>query len=126
MDELTKLDLPPSWATLRVFEMSPLRFAVGALVVAGGLAVACGSAETHNVDYGKPPPAEQFNPGLGGGSSGYGGPQSVTPFVCPEELKRCAHTFTYPAGSETSVELRGDFGGAHTRGARQPVGEKSA
>jgi glycosidase len=73
---------------------------------------ACGSSDTHNKDYGQPPDAQIFNPGLGG-SDGYGYPQS-TPFVCPDELKRCSHTFTYPFAGETSVELRGDFGGPDT------------
>ncbi len=107
--------------------MSLLRIAAAALVLSGGLiAAACGSSETHNPDYGKPPPAAQFNPGLGGGSSGYGGPQSVTPFVCPDELKRCAHTFTYPAGGESTVELRGDFGGPDTWVTGKPMAKKGA
>src|SRR5256885_14344475 len=107
--------------------MSFLRIAAAAFVLGGALAfAACGSAETHNPDYGKPPDASKFNPGLGGGSSGYGGPQSVTPFVCPDELKRCAHTFTYPAGSEATVELPGDFGGPPTRVNREPGAKKGA
>ncbi|MFZ5443084.1 MAG: alpha-amylase family glycosyl hydrolase [Myxococcota bacterium] len=44
--------------------------------------------------------------GGGGGSSTGGGGGAPT---CADELKRCAVEFTYPAGSEGSVELRGDF-----------------
>lgn len=72
----------------------------------------CGSDETNNRDYGAPPDAGIFDPGQGGGDGGYGEP--VKPFVCPDELKRCTHTFTYPFNGETSVELRGDFGGPDT------------
>ena len=96
--------------------MPLLRLSAVALVLAGAACAlaACGSAETHNPDYGQPPDPNLFNPGLGGaGGYGYNTPQSV-PFMCPDELKRCSHTFTYPAGSETSVELRGDFGGPDT------------
>ena len=70
-----------------------------------------------------------FNPGTGGGVSGSGANgangggggssgsqdggadanEEPQPPVCSDEYKRCDHTFTYPAGSETSVELRGDF-----------------
>src|SRR4051812_45591751 len=32
--------------------------------------------------------------------------------TCPAELQRCGHTFTFPDHGESSVELRGDFGGA--------------
>src|SRR5688500_8006000 len=34
--------------------------------------------------------------------------------ICPAELKRCGHTITFPDHGETSVEVRGDFGGAAT------------
>ena len=70
-----------------------------------------------------------FNPGTGGGVSGSGANgangggggssgsqdggadanEEPQPPVCSDEYKRCDHTFTYPAGSETSVEMRGDF-----------------
>src|SRR5205823_3171847 len=110
--------------------MSSIRFTAVALVLAGGVSgislAACGSAETHNPDYGQPPDPNLFNPGLGGaGGYGYNSPQSV-PFVCPDELKRCAHTFTYPLGTETSVELRGDFGGPDTWVTGKPMAKKGS
>lgn len=40
-----------------------------------------------------------------GGAAGAGG----GPPQCEDALKRCQHEFSYPAGSETSVEVRGDF-----------------
>jgi glycosidase len=97
---------------------------VAALAFTGaGLAAfalpACGSSDAHNKDYGEPPDAQIFNPGLGGGD-GYGYPQA-TPFVCPDELKRCTHTFTFPFGGESSVELRGDFGGPETWETGKPM-----
>jgi len=92
----------------------------GAALVASGLLVgsflpACGTDEAQNRDYGQPPDAQIFNPGLGqNGGYGYGEPGSEKPFVCPDALKRCTHTFRYPFAGETSVELRGDFGGPET------------
>jgi glycosidase len=71
------------------------------------LPLACGSAELKKRDYGEPPDASLFNPGLGG-TDGYGSGNNGG-FVCPDELKRCAADFTYPAGTESSVELRGDY-----------------
>ena len=44
------------------------------------------------------------SPGDGGSGGEAGGQQS-----CASEYKRCEHEFTYPAGSETSVEVRGSF-----------------
>ncbi|MFW5739498.1 MAG: alpha-amylase family glycosyl hydrolase, partial [Myxococcota bacterium] len=50
-----------------------------------------------------------------GGTSGTGGDldggpdQEAGPPACADEYKRCEHEFTYPAGSETSVEVRGSF-----------------
>jgi hypothetical protein len=77
----------------------------------------------------KPPITDVFNPGddpngsasgsgssgsgssgsgsSGSGSSGGGGMDAGP--SCPDALKRCAHAFTYPAGAETTVELRGSF-----------------
>src|SRR5690349_7136617 len=96
--------------------MTFVRSLVGALTLGAGLVTAwslpgCGSDEPNNRDYGQPPDAATFNPGAGGGDGyGYGsGPEK--PFVCPDPLKRCNHTITYPFNGETSVELRGDFGG---------------
>lgn len=95
--------------------MSVSRLSALASLAAFTLAmVACGTDETMNRDYGQPPDPNTFNPGLGGGDGyGYGGGPGA--FVCPDELKRCAHTFTKPVkDGETTVELRGDFGGPDT------------
>ena len=87
-------------------------FATAILFAAASLP-ACGSDDPQNKDYGQPPDPNIFNPGLGSGNGyGYGG--AATPFVCPDELKRCSHSFSYPFNGETSVELRGDFGGPET------------
>jgi glycosidase len=83
----------------------------------------CGSDDPSNRDYGQPPDAATFNPGLGGGDGyGYGGTEK--PFVCPDPLKRCSHTITYPFNGETSVELRGDFGGPDTWVTGKPMVKK--
>ena len=52
--------------------------------------------------------------GAGAGSGGGGGtsmPQDAGPVLpqCPDAKKRCAAEFSYPAGAEASVEVRGDF-----------------
>lgn len=57
--------------------------------------------------------------GQGGTSSGEGmggtssmpdaGVEEPKPPECGDDLKRCDHEFTYPAGGETSVVVRGDF-----------------
>jgi glycosidase len=93
-------------------------FATAFLVLAGCAAAsslpACGSSDVSNPDFGAPPDPATFNPGTGG-SDGYGyGAGSEQPFVCPDALKRCSQTFTYPDSGESSVELRGDFGGPDT------------
>lgn len=89
--------------------------AAGAVLsgVLAAASAACGSSEVTNRDVGQPPDPSSFNPGSGGSDPyGYGGgPGKVE---CPAELKRCAHTITYPAGDESTVELRGDFGGPST------------
>ena len=106
--------------------MSLSRSMVGVLAFTGAVVAAwslpaCGSDEVHNRDFGEPPDAQAFNPGLGGGD-GYGyGSGAQTPFVCPDPLKRCAHTITYPINGETSVELRGDFGGPDTWVTGKPM-----
>ncbi|MDB4940600.1 MAG: Neopullulanase [Labilithrix sp.] len=111
--------------------MSFRRHSVGVLAfcsaVLGAWALpACGSDETNNRDTGEPPDAQAFNPGNGGnGGYGYGnGPEQ--PFVCPDALKRCAHTITYPFTNETSVEVRGDFGGEETWVTGKPMTHKGA
>src|SRR5690349_5184248 len=99
--------------------MSLSRFMVGALALTGAAFAAwslpaCGTDEVNNHDFGDPPDAQAFNPGLGGGD-GYGyGRDADAPFVCPDALKRCGHTITYPFNGETSVVLQGDFGGPDT------------
>jgi glycosidase len=88
-------------------------------LAAGSLGVgACGSDEVRNKDFGQPPDAAIFNPGLGG-NDGYGsGGQYDGGLVCPDEYKACPHEFTFTpaadAGAVTSVELRGDWGGPDT------------
>jgi glycosidase len=94
---------------------------------AAAAAAACGSSEASNRDYGAPPDPASFNPGTGGSDPyGYGGSQPPTKVECPQELKRCSHTFTYPAGAESSVELRGDFGGPSTWDAGKPMARSGA
>lgn len=76
------------------------------------LAAACGSSTVKDRDWGDPPDAAFFNPGLSGGGDGYGsGGKYDGGFVCPDELKRCAQDFTFPFSNEPSVELRGDYRG---------------
>lgn len=96
----------------------PRTFATALFVLAGGAVAsslpACGSSDVSNPDFGAPPDPSTFNPGVGG-SDGYGyGSGAVQPFVCPDALKRCGQSFTYPDSGESSVELRGDFGGPDT------------
>ena len=91
-------------------------------------ATACGSDVTHNPNYGSPPDAG-WNPGPPGPGDGYGSGNNAggtdggsfdaapPPPMCPDALKLCAETFTYPYNGETSVELRGDYrAGAWTMG----------
>jgi glycosidase len=88
----------------------------GAMVATAALVAACGSDTVNNRDFGNPPDAGGWNPG-NGGSDGYGsganGGKDAGPPVCPDDLKRCAETFSFtppPAlGTVTSVELRGDY-----------------
>lgn len=89
----------------------------------GAASAACGSSDATDRDYGQPPDPSSFNPGIGGndGYGGYGTTGGPGKFVCPEELKRCAHTVTYPFNGETSVELRGDFGGPSTWEVGKPM-----
>ena len=97
---------------------SPRPLATAFFLLAGGMSAwalpACGSSDAQNPDFGAPPDPSVFNPGAGG-SDGYGyGSGAETPFVCPDALKRCSSTFTFPDSGESSVELRGDFGGPET------------
>jgi glycosidase len=88
-----------------------------ACVLAGALAPlsgGCGDSDASNRDYGAPPNASNFDPGSGGNDPyGYGSKGAST-VDCPAELKRCGYTVTYPFNGESSVELRGDFGGPDT------------
>ncbi len=90
-----------------------------AVSIGTSFAVACGSDAVRNVDYGRPPDGG-FDPGKGG-SDGYGSSanngKDAGPPVCSDDLKRCTEEFSYPAGSEISVDLRGDYrGDAWTKG----------
>lgn len=94
--------------------------ASGLLAFGSALLPGCGDSDAQNKDYGQPPDPSVFNPGPAGGN-GYGSGQGPGKVECPKELKRCAHTFTYPAGSEQSVELRGDWGGPDTWVTGRPM-----
>lgn len=62
--------------------------------------------------YGANSQAGSGQAGEAGGSVEDAGPdveEEAGPPACQEVYRRCEHTFTYPAGSETSVELRGTF-----------------
>lgn len=71
----------------------------------GGFNPGSGGHGNNSAGYG----ANGANPGNGGQAGEDGGGDEPTPPPCADEFKRCDHQFTYPAGSETSVELRGDF-----------------
>ncbi len=80
-----------------------------------------GAASCGDIDYVSEQPPDGYNPPVGGsgagsgyganypgGSAGTGGDPGPPP--CPEEHRRCAYLFSYPSeGSESSVEVRGDF-----------------
>jgi glycosidase len=95
---------------------------LGGIISAGS--TACGIVGASNRDYGEPPDPSAFDPGSGGGSDGYGSGSGATTgsgrstgptkVECPADLKRCPYTITYPDSGETSVEIRGDFGGPAT------------
>ena len=83
-----------------------------ALVLSGlltGAVVACGNSNADNKGTGTP--GEPFKTGIGANDPyGYGAGVSQ----CPDELKACDTVITYPNHGETSVEVRGDFGGTGT------------
>jgi glycosidase len=88
---------------------------------------ACGSSEVKNKDFGDPPDSG-FDPNTNGNGDGYGsgyggggGTTPPTPFVCPDAFKTCPHEFTWPDHGESSVELRGDFGGPATWVTGKPM-----
>lgn len=95
----------------------------GLLVATAAALPACGSDDAQNRDFGAPPEPSPFDPGSGGGDP-YGYGQGPGAPVCPEELKRCAHTITYPFGGESTVELRGDYGGPSTWDVGTPMVKK--
>jgi glycosidase len=93
-------------------------------LVAMGVAAGCGNDKAQNPDYGMAPDSGVFDPGTGGNGSGYGSGANngssggssggvstfdAGPPVCPDSLKLCAETFTYPFNGETSVVLRGSY-----------------
>jgi glycosidase len=119
--------MPLHRVSSRSFESRGFRRGLATTLVLAGLvasaSVACGNSNADNPDYGSPPDPSNFNPGSGGNDAyGYGsGPSKVE---CPAELKRCPHTITYPDHGETSVELRGDFGGPSTWEVGKPMAKK--
>jgi glycosidase len=86
---------------------------------------------------GGPPGTGGFNPGgglptgnstSGSGNTGGSSTSTTTTTVDPQapcknadDLKRCAHTFTYADAGESSVEVRGDWGGPATWAAGAPM-----
>lgn len=102
------------------------RLAASAFFLAGALAVACGNSDASNRDYGSPPDPSKFNPGNGNSDPyGYGGTKvGPSKVECPADLKRCAHTFTYPYNDESTVELRGDWDGQSSWDSGKPMVRK--
>ena len=93
--------------------IATLSLTLGAAYFAATGIVGCGDEAANNKDYGSPPDAAIFNPNPNvGPGDGYGsGGNTGGPAVCPEDFKACPQVFTYPAGTETSVELQ--IGRAH-------------
>ena len=87
---------------------------------------ACGDAALRHRDDSPPPEPPAFDPGYGGSGGSYGsgstsGPDRIPAVdagspvpVCPDDYKGCAADVTYAYSGETSVEVRGDFGGEAT------------
>ncbi len=90
----------------------------------GLLAAACGSPNELSSGTSNPSGQGGFNPGpepvpsgsgaaygsgAGNPGSGTGGMVDPGPPMCEDDLKLCFHLFTFPAGNETQVEVRGDF-----------------
>ncbi len=90
--------------------------AFGVASIFGGVLIACGSDAVTNRDTGDPPDASMFNPQGNPNGDGYGSGSNTGTgvFVCPDDFKTCPQEFTYPDHGESSVELRGDFGGPDT------------
>ncbi len=99
-------------------------------VLAAVVPVACSPDQLQ----GKDPPGEVggFDPGEtigvgnssssgGPGAGGFGGAGGGGPVTCDDSLKRCEHTFTYADMGESSVEVRGDWGGPATWAAGAPM-----
>ena len=105
-----------------------IALALGFLLL-GSVPLSCGGTDDANNPPIQPPNTGGtggYDPGDGGvsgngaygasaGTGGSGGAQDAGedqeagPPACADEYKRCDHVFTYPAGSETSVEVRGSF-----------------
>jgi len=102
-------------------ERATLAFTVRRILLLAPLAplflAACGDPGDSSDDpYGKPPPVPEYDAGdwEGGYYGDGGGPPPTdaavdTKPMCDDSLKRCAAEFSYPVGSESSVELRGDY-----------------
>ena len=104
-------------------------------LAAPSAAARAGTTRSHHVNYGDPPDASHVRPR----QRRQRRPTAATratrrstsipeagPPMCPDALKLCAETFTYPYNGETSVELRGDYrAGAWTMGdADDPRGQR--
>lgn len=102
---------------MRTFPSPLTSFALVAALAGATLAVSCGDDDYTNQT---PPGTGGFDPGTtipgNGSSSGYGNGSGGSggipgPPMCDDSLKRCPHEFAYQGdGTETSVEVRGDFG----------------
>jgi glycosidase len=107
--------------------LTPLH-GLSALLVAGGVVggvlVGCGDMTPNNPDYGEPPPIPGYNPGNGSTNDPYGYGAAPTTVTCPDELKSCPYTITYADHGESTVEVRGDFGGPGTWEKGQPMAKK--
>ncbi|MCC6557770.1 MAG: hypothetical protein IT372_32890 [Polyangiaceae bacterium] len=94
--------------------LTALAFVGGTLGIFATLSSCAGDDELQSH---MPPGTGGYDPGDGGlmssssssGSTGAGGQGGVLPPQCDDSLKRCDHLFTYPAGAEATVEVRGDF-----------------
>lgn len=115
-------------------ESIALRSSATFLALIGVAAAVAPVACSPDVLQGKEPPGEVggFEPGdttgIFGSSSGgpgagggFGGAGGSGPPQCDDSLKRCEHLFTYPDQGESTVEVRGDWGGPSTWNAGAPM-----
>lgn len=99
------------------------------LALAGVLAAVVPACSPDQLDGKDPPGTGGFDPGetigVGSGSTGsgmgQGGAGGSGPPQCDDSLKRCEHTFVYADQGESSVEVRGDWGGPSTWQAGAPM-----